>query len=189
MDDRFTQAIKTSILEMEVCGRKLKPICLRHTLILTEIESPAIFTNKVMSPQDLVLACRILSTYDLREMLSIKANDIDSQAFLLLLTDNAKYNEELKKFCEYLKFQDNAPVLWEKKSNGNGRGVGTVLSCVSNLIRNGIDYEKAWTMPESEAVWLYVANTIAAGADINVVDDRDKAAMEMLNKMNIPKKK
>jgi hypothetical protein len=44
-------------------------------------------------------------------------------------------------------------------------------------------------MPETEAVWFYVANAIAAGSDIDVIGDGDKIAMEMLKNMKIPKKK
>ena len=189
MDDRYTQAIKTSILEMEVCGRVLKPMCLRHRLILEEIESPAVMTDKRMSPMDLVLACRILSTYSLKEMLAVKPDEMDKRGFKSIFLSDENYNTEMIKFSDYIIQQDNAPVLWDKKTKGDGRGVGVILSCVSSLIRNGIPYERAWTMPESEAVWMYVANAVSNGADINVVSLDDKKAMEMLNKMNIPTKK
>ncbi len=33
-------------------------------------------------------------------------------------------------------------------------------------------------MPEAEAIWLHVANTIAAGAKVEVVSDVEWAAME-----------
>ena len=174
---------------MEVCGRVLKPMCLRHRLILEEIESAAIKTDKMMSPMDLVLACRILSTYSLKEMMAVKPDEIDKKGFKYIFLSDENYHNEMVKFSEYLQQQDNAPVLWDKKSNGDGKGVGTILSCISSLIRNGIPYEQAWTMPESEAVWMYVANAVAQGADINVVSPEDKKAMEKLKNMNIPKKK
>jgi hypothetical protein len=49
---------------------------------------------------------------------------------------------------------------------------------VANLVRNGMDYEKAWTMPESEAVWLYTCNLADEGTDVRVLSDADEAAME-----------
>ena len=168
----------------------LKPICLRHRLILEEISSPALDANKVMTPQDLLLACRILCTYDLKEMLAVKADWKDEKYYKHMLLEDSVYVREMEKFIQYLSFQDYAPVLWNKKEkSGNGRGVPSVLACISSLIRNGIQYEQAWTMPETEAVWIYVANAIAAGSDIDIVDEADKVAMEMLNKMEKPKKK
>ena len=52
------------------------------------------------------------------------------------------------------------------------------MAIVSNLTRNGCSLQEAWTMPEAEAVWLHVANTIAAGAKVEVVSDEEWAAME-----------
>jgi hypothetical protein len=138
---------------------------------------------------DLVLACRILSTYSLAEMMALKPDSTDKKGFKSIFLSDDNYANEMLKFAEYLQQQDNAPVLWDKKSNGDGRGVGVILSCISSLVRNGIPYEQAWTMPESEAVWMYVSNSVAQGADINVVSPEDKRAMEMLNNMIIPTKK
>ena len=158
--------------------------------MLEEIDSPAINVKKIMSPQNLLLACHILSTYELREMLAVKADKQDEKLFKHMFLDDNVYKEEMDKFIKYMSYHDHSPTLWEKKSNnGNGRGIPSILACVSNLMRNGFSYEQAWTMPETEAVWFYVANAIASGSDIDVVGEGDKIAMDMLNNMEIPKKK
>jgi hypothetical protein len=190
MDCRFTQAVKTSILEVEVCGRILKPICLRHRLVLEEIDSPAVKVSRIMSPQDLLLACHVLSTYDLKEMLVVKADKLDEKMFKHMFIDDDIYKREMDKFIAYLSYHDCAPTLWDKKNKGStSRGIPSILACVSSLIKNGFSYEQAWTMPETEAVWYYVANSIASGSDIDVVGEEDKMAMEMLKNMEVPKKK
>lgn len=154
------------------------------------MESPAIKVNKIMSPQDLLLACHVLSTYDLREMLVVKADKQDEKMFKHMFLDDDVYKQEMDKFVKYLSYHDASPTLWHKKSNnGSGRGIPSILACVSNLVRNGFSYEQAWTMPETEAVWFYVANSIAAGSDIDVVGIEDKMAMDQLKNMKIPKKK
>jgi hypothetical protein len=159
-------------------------------MVLEDIDSPAIKIGKVMSPQDLLLACHVLSTYDLKEMLVVKADKHDEKVFKHMFIDDNVYKQEMDKFVNYISYHDSAPTLWEKKSNnGSGRGIPSILSCVSNLVRNGFTYEQAWTMPETEAVWFYVANAIASGSDIDVVGEEDRLAMEMLNKMEIRKKK
>lgn len=156
--------------------------------MLEDIDSPALKTDKVMSPSDLLLACKILSTYDLKEMLVTKADEKDEHNFKHMFLDHSVYEQEMTKFVKYISYHDCAPVLWEKTKSGNGRGIPSVLACVTSLIRTGIPYEQAWTMPETEAVWMYVANAIASGSDIDVLDEGDRIAMEMLKKMEKPKK-
>ena len=159
-------------------------------MILEEIDSPALNVKKVMSPQDLLLACHILSTHNLNEMLVVKADKQDEKVFKHMLLDDDVYKQEMDKFIKYLSYHDCSPTLWDKKGKtGAGRGIPSILGCVSNLIKNGFSYEQAWTMPETEAVWFYVANAIASGSDIDVVGEEDKIAMEMLKRMEIPKKK
>jgi hypothetical protein len=158
--------------------------------VLEDIDSPAIKISKVMSPQDLLLACHILSTYSLKEMLVVKADKQDEKFFKHMFVNDDIYKEEMDKFVKYLSYHECSPVLWEKKGkNGTSRGIPSILSCVSNLVKNGFSYEQAWTMPETEAVWFYVANAIAAGSDIDVIGEEDRIAMEMLKNMKIPKNK
>lgn len=183
MNSRFVQAVKSSIIEMEVCGRVLKPMSMRHRLVLTEIESPVIFTDKRFDPADLVIAARILSTHDLKEMLCVKADDAETIKFAELFLDYGYYEQEMQKMADYINFNDNMPIIWEKKREGNGRGINLPLSCVTNLIRNGIPYEQAWTMNECEAMWMYIANLVAEGGDITVITEEDVKAMEFLKKL------
>lgn len=183
VDSRFIQAIKTSILEVEVCGRVLKPMCLRHRLILSEIESPVLEQDKVVSPEDLIIAARILSTYSLKEMLAIKASKAEGDMFFKIFMDNGAYQAELSKMSNYLTMQDNMPILWDRKNSNASKGVNVLLACVTNLTRNGIGYEQAWTMPEAEAMWMYLANVIADGGDIHILTQNDVDSMKHLESM------
>lgn len=183
IDLRYSQAVKTSILEVEVCGRVLKPMCLRHRLILQELESPLLVPDKVVSPQDLIIASRILHTYDLKEMLAIKASQSEADVYLKIFLDNEEYKRQLDKMSDYMNMQDNMPIMWDKKKNNASRGVPLVLACVASLTRNGIGYERAWTMPESEAMWMYLANVIADGGDINILTQEDLDSMKRLEAM------
>jgi hypothetical protein len=159
-------------------------------MVLEEIDSPAVKVSKIMSPQDLLLACHVLSTYDLNEMLVVKADKQDEKMFKHMFVDDDVYKQEMDKFIAYLSYHDCAPTLWDKKNKGStSRGIPSILACVASLIKNGFSYEQAWTIPETEAVWYYVANSIASGSDIDVVGEEDKMAMEMLKNMKIPKKK
>lgn len=183
IDSRFNQAVKTSILEVEVCGRVLKPMCLRHRLILQEIESPLLIPEKSVSPQDLIVAARILSTYDLKEMLSVTATKAEADVFFKLFLDNEEYKRQMDNMSEYMNMQDNMPIMWDREKTSSSRGVPVVLACVTNLTRNGIGYETAWTMPEAEAMWMYLANVIADGGDINILTQEDLDSMKRLEAM------
>jgi len=183
IDSRFNQAVKTSILEVEVCGRVLKPMCLRHRLILQEIESPLLIPEKSVSPQDLIVAARILSTYDLKEMLSVTATKAEADVFFKLFLDNEEYKRQMDNMSEYMNMQDNMPIMWDREKTSSSRGVPVVLACVTNLTRNGIGYEMAWTMPEAEAMWMYLANVIADGGDINILTQEDLDSMKRLEAM------
>jgi len=184
IDSRFSHAVKTSILEVEVCGRVLKPMCLRHRLVLQEIESPLIASDKFVSPHDLIIAARILHTYDLKEMLSIKANKSETDVFCKIFLSDEEYKMQMDKMSEYMNMQDNMPIMWDKKSKTASKGVPLILACVTNLTRNGIGYEQAWTMPEAEAMWMYLANVIADGGDINILTQDDLDSMKRLESMD-----
>ena len=184
IDSRFSHAVKTSILEVEVCGRVLKPMCLRHRLVLQEIESPLIASDKFVSPHDLIIAARILHTYDLKEMLSIKANKSETDVFCKIFLSDEECKMQMDKMSEYMNMQDNMPIMWDKKSKTASKGVPLILACVTNLTRNGIGYEQAWTMPEAEAMWMYLANVIADGGDINILTQDDLDSMKRLESMD-----
>lgn len=183
IDSRFVQAVKSSILEIEVCGRVLKPMCLRHRLILSEIDSPILKPNEIVSPEDLIIAARILSTTSLKEMLAVKSTKAEGDMFCKIFLDNEAYVKELSNLSEYINMQDNMPILWDKKDSYSNKGVNVMLACVTNLTRNGIGYEQAWTMPEAEAMWMYLANVIADGGDINILTQKDLDSMEQLKAM------
>ena len=183
INSRFSHAVKTSTLEYEVCGRVLKPMCLRHRLLLQEIDSPLLFPDKIVSPQDLIIASRILSTHDLKEMIQIAASKAEKDLFVKIFLDNSEYQKEMSKMSEYMNMQDNMPVIWDKKNTSASKGIPIVLACVTNLTRNGIEYEKAWTMPESEAMWMYLANVIADGGDIHILTQDDIDSMKHLEAM------
>jgi len=189
MDSRYTQSVKTSILKMEVGGYVILPITLRHRLILEDIESPAVFTDKVMSPQDLITAIKILSTHNLEEMLTLKVKEQDSILLLKFLNDNDYYLSELGKLTEYISMQENHPVIWDKKEKKSKTGINLILSCITGLMKIGLTYEQAWTMPESEAIWMYVSNAISEGAEIVIITDDDIKAMELAQKLSEQYKK
>jgi hypothetical protein len=82
-------------------------------------------------------------------------------------------------FAGYILVQD-WPKFWEQtktKSGGGDKGVPWPLSIVANLIASGIPEQRAWEMPECQAIWLNSALAIRKGADVAIMSPEEEAFM------------
>ncbi len=85
----------------------------------------------------------------------------------------------LNAFAGYILVQD-WPKFWEQtktKSGGGDKGVPWPLSIVANLIASGIPEQRAWEMPECQAIWLNSALAIRKGADVAIMSPEEEAFM------------
>lgn len=75
------------------------------------------------------------------------------------------------------------PKFWEKQSKSvDATGIPWPLSVVANLVANGIPSEDAWTMPESQAIWMNSAFAVIKGADIKVLTTEEEELIEEMEK-------
>lgn len=178
MASRWTQAATILRPEILVCGVRLLPFCLRHRVALEAIDSPILNPSAPLTAKHMIAAVRILSTHDLEQIR--RPHTLRESWWLGRLTfSNAILAQEAAKLVAYMEAQSLWPRFWVKEdSEGRSGGVPWPLAIVANLTRNGCTLTEAWTMPEAEAVWLHVANTIAAGAKVEVVSDKEWEAME-----------
>ena len=177
MASRWIQAATILRPTIEVCGTRLLPFCLRHREALEAIGSPAINTGDPMTPKHLVAAVRILSSRTMEDIR--RPNSLRESYWVSRLTFSDKIlAQEMGKLVYYLEAQALWPRFWVKNESAKSNGLPWPLAVVANLTRNGCTLEEAWTMPESEAIWLHVANTIATGAKVDVVSDEEWEAME-----------
>lgn len=171
---------------MEVCGRRLLPFCLRHRVALEAIDSPILSFSRPFGAADVINAVRILSTHDMdqaRRPVSL----LDGYHFHSMRLSPRRLKREASKLATYFLAQSLWPRFWEKETKSNSGGLPWHLSVVACLVRNGHSTQEAWTMPEAEAIWLHVAHSRAAGADVSVVSDREWEAMESYRKSEIAK--
>lgn len=181
MDARYLQATTVLPRQDKVCGRTLRPFCLRHRVALEAIESPFLDpANKKFDPVQVVMAARILSTYDKQEM--AKPVSYVEKCFIAYMAINKKYYSRcVGTILGCIKVSLSYPKFWkkeEKKDQKKYEDVPFPLSCVSNLCRNGVSLEEAWTMPEGEAVWMSVANAIYNGAKISILSTEEEKDLE-----------
>jgi hypothetical protein len=177
MASRWTQAATILRPTIKVAGRKLLPFCLRHRLALEAIDSPVLSTDRDVGATDIMNAVKILSTHNLEDARK-PLTFFELVRYKRMQIDKGALKKEAYKLLIYFNEQSLWPRFWAKKSGIDNSGVDWVLVVVSSLIRNGCTYDQAWTMPESEAIWMHIANMQADGANISVVSEAEWDAME-----------
>ena len=183
MDARYLQATTVLPRQDKVCGRTLRPFCLRHRVMLEAIGSPFIEPGKKpFDPVSVIFAARILSTYEKDNM----CGDLTfvEKFYIMRMALSRKYFSRcVGVIIGCINVSLSYPKLWEKekKENRKHENLPYALSCISSLVRNGCTLEEAWTMPEGEAVWMSVANAIYNGAKIDVLSTEEEKDLEKFN--------
>jgi hypothetical protein len=182
MDARYLQAVTVLPKQDKVCGKTLLPFCLRHRVALETIDSP--FTNNTtngVNPYSVLIAIRILSTYEKADM--VKPLSLLEKLWMLYLTWNNKYySQVIGTIIGCINVSCSYPKFWEKENKEKKKeNIPWVLSCVSNNVRNGCTLEEAWTMPEGEAVWMSIAHAVYNGAKLEILSTDEEKELENYN--------
>lgn len=179
MDGRFIEAFTLLHKQRSICGYTTKPICLRHRLMLEAFKSPFLTDGLKSTPMDVIIAARIFSTTDMQDIANLKATDLDRE-WMKKMTDNAAvFLEQIAETMAYINENAKWPMFWENKSKNNkDKGVPWMLNVICSLTKSGIPLEQAWTMPESQAVWLHSAMAIGEGCDVTIITEDDLAAIK-----------
>jgi hypothetical protein len=156
-------------------GRTLYPWCLKYRVRLMAFDSPLVTGSRGITPADLIFACQVCA----EEPLGTRLGFFDKLRLLSLSRNPAKFERLLEAFAEYILVQD-WPKFWEQtktKSGGGDKGVPWPLSIVANLIASGVPEQRAWEMPECQAIWLNSALAIRKGADVAIMSPEEEAFM------------
>lgn len=176
MDSRFLNAY-VDPAPFRLLGRSLYPWCLKYRVRLTAFKSPLITGERGVTPADLIFACQVCAEEPLGGL------GWKDKLRIGRLNDNpAMFELMLNSFAGYI-MVDNWPKFWEqndKKSGGNSN-MPWPLSIVANLIANGIPEQRAWEMPECQAIWLNSAFAIRKGADVAIMTPEEEAFIEEEN--------
>lgn len=176
MDKRFTSAF-TDPGMTKLLGRFVSPFCLLHRVQLEAAESPLLRSDAGIRPLDLLLAVKVCSGERID-----KITWKDSW-YLGKMTSNEDYfAEQIDRFSQFV-LVTAWPKFWEKKAKASeSSGMPWPLAVVANLIANGIPEERAWMMPECQAIWLNSAFAISKGAELKVLTTEDEDLIEKLEK-------
>jgi hypothetical protein len=174
MDQRFLSAF-TDPAQIKMLGRLVSPFSMLRRVQLEAIESPFVVTEKPVRPLDLLIAVKICAGEPVGK-LSLK----DHYYLGRMSASETYFVRQMCRFSEFVLIE-SWPKFWEKKAkHHNSTGMPWVLTVVCNLMQHGVSEERAWTMPESQAIWLHSAFAIGNGADMKVLTKDDEDLMAKL---------
>lgn len=175
-DQRFLQAFLIPA-STTICGRRLKPFCLKHRLFLEGIESPFLKEDVEISDQDIILALKVCSDEAIGDP---TLADIWLGVKLQLSKDYRK--RAALAIVRHISTQVNFPKFWERtdRKTYGASNVPWQLTILANLVKNGIGYSEALTMPEAKAVWLSAVFNIQAGAKLEFLSTDDEELIDQM---------
>ena len=145
---------------MFILGRFVYPFCLKHRLHLLAVESPLVLDGKEITAADLLLAVKVCAEEPID-----RVTWRDQWEAIKMKHRPGYLRGELDKFTAFT-LLTQWPKFWEKRSceSGSVNSIPWVLQVVCNLMKNGFTEERAWMMPESQAVWMSTGfNSIGEG--------------------------
>jgi hypothetical protein len=176
MDRRFTSAFTDPGLT-KLLGRFVSPFCLLHRVQLEAAESPLLRSGVGIRPLDLLVAVKVCSGERI-DKLTLK----DSWYLGRMNSNGDYFADQIERFSNYV-LVSAWPKFWERKSKSmETSGIPWPLSVVANLIANNISEERAWTMPECQAIWLNSSFAVVKGANLKVLTTEDEELIEQLEK-------
>ena len=172
MDPRFLNAY-IDPAPLRILGRSMYPWCLKYRVRLMAFNSPLITGDRGITPADLIFACQVCAEETLGQI-----GWLDKLRVLSLNRNPAKFKAMLNAFAGYILIHD-WPKFWEqdKSKSGGDNGLPWPLAIVANLIASGIPEQRAWEMPECQAIWLNSALAIRKGAEVKIMTPEEEAFM------------
>jgi hypothetical protein len=170
VDRRFILAFTDPEPE-EVLWYRLAPFCLRYRVRLHAIGSPFV-EGTGFTPAAVVAALKTCAGQSLREI------TMKDKALLARMDAEPEFMQQtIARFCGHM-YVEHWPKFWDTgKLEQRTSGMPWIMGLVANLISNGVPEERAWTMPECQAVWLSTCFSGMKGAEINLLTTEDEEAM------------
>ena len=184
MDNRFLRAFADPA-PLTILGKRVFPFCLKYRVRLMAIQSPMVTEGPPITPRALMVAVKIIAEDDRLELSLFEEARVKT---LEVFPD--KFKAAVERFVAHCHV-DAWPKYWDgPKTSGTADGAGLPwpLMILSNLIANGIDEQRAWEMPECQAIWLSSAFAARGGAKINLLTTEEEEMMEAIRQAELPPK-
>ena len=163
---------------MRILGRFVYPFCLKHRLHLLALESPLVLDGKQITAADLLLAVKVCAEEPID-----RVTWLDQWEAMKMKHRPGYLNAQLERFVNFT-LLTQWPKFWEKqgKTSGSVNSIPWVLQVICNLMKNGFTEERAWMMPESQAVWMSTGfNSIRqGGSEIELLTTEEEELLKEL---------
>lgn len=171
MDARFLQAF-TDPAQVNILGRRVWPFCLKHRVRLMALGSP-VLDGRPVTPLDLLVAVKVCAEEPIG-----RPGLLDTWRLAQLQSNPERFTAELQRFTDYA-LVGCWPKFWEKQgtTSGTTTSIPWPLMVIANLIASGIEEQRAWEMPECQAIWLNVALVARKGGDVQVLSTEEEEFM------------
>lgn len=160
-----------------VCGRRLRPLSLAHSVTLAAIGSPFARGNSraVIGPADFLVALKVCASewpFDV----SLKPTFGDRWRFWRYSFDKARFTADLSSFIAYIDDNHALPVIFSKPDTSAPESIPDELLTVATLMRRGgMSWREAWTMSVAKAVWLACALSRVEGGEVTIETEKNEA--------------
>lgn len=162
---------------IKILGRLVFPFSLSHRVHLEAADSPLLRQTVSIRPVDLLVAIKICAGEPVG-----KLTWKDSWYLGKMNGNEAYFAEQVDRFSKFV-LVESWPKFWERKANkSESSGIPWMLSVVANLVMNGIPLERAWSMPECQAIWLNSSFAMINGAELKVLTTEDEELINQLLK-------
>lgn len=184
MDKRFLRAFSDPA-SLTILGKRVFPFCLKHRVRLMALESPLVTGVTTILPADLMMAVKVCAedgrlSFSWLEQVRIRELEFRPE----------KFASAVSRFVAHCHV-DLWPKYWDgPKSTGTADGAGMPwpLMILTNLIAEGVDEQRAWEMPEVQAIWLSTAFSTRNGAKVNILTTEEEEMMEAIRRGELPTK-
>jgi len=183
VDNRFLRAFRDPS-SRTILGKRVFPFCLKHRVRLLSIESPLVTTTEHgITPTDLLIAVKVCA-----EESDLRVGFWEEVRLRVYHYQPEKFADEVARFVDHCHLHA-WPKYWESSKtsdSADGVGIPWPLMIVTNLVANGIEEQRAWEMPESQAIWMSTAFSTRAGAKVNLLTTEEEEMMEAIRRGELP---
>lgn len=148
--------------------------------MLEEMKSPIILGGNV-SPADLLLAIRVISSDSIDDIVGTKPSITDGFRWLLLSKSKAYYRYGFEGLKNHIKESCAWPeVLNKAEKDGDDKGVPWIANVVASMVKYGMPMKEVLHTAEGQIIWVYVCIGITEGADADIMSSDLEAELQKM---------
>lgn len=159
-----------------VCGRRLRPLTLRHCLVLATADNPLITGGRLVTRPDILQAVEILSRPS-RFFLEGKRPSWFARQWTAFWAFVER--DSFLRITAYLSDYSSCPKIWKRDGAGGGVKSHWIVSTVAGLAHwLNVPVETAWEMTPGEAQHMLAAAIEQSPvSSIDIMSEAEKAVI------------